>query len=115
MLVPDTSSIGQYIDVLVFVFWVDCGALFEEREDQEVWRGREGRRGEGGEERGGRGEGREGSGKAGKLTSETVRRHMTTIWCTQLTQEVRYSEEVCRWDSVQVYIVLVHLGEWGAQ
>ena len=45
MLVPDTSSIGQYIDVLVFVFWVDCGALFEEREDQEVWR--EGREGEG--------------------------------------------------------------------
>lgn len=34
------------------------------------------------------------------------------LWCTWLTQEVRYSEEVCRWYSIQVSVVLVHLG-WG--
>ncbi len=36
-----------------------------------------------------------------------------TPQCSQLTQEVRYSEEICRWNSIQVSIVLVYLGGWG--
>ena len=33
-----------------------------------------------------------------------------TSQCSQLTQKVRYSEEICRWNSIQVSIVLVYLG-----
>ena len=36
-----------------------------------------------------------------------------TPQCSQLTQEVRYSEEICRWNSIQVSIVLVYLGGGG--
>ena len=36
-----------------------------------------------------------------------------TPQCSQLTQEVRYSEEICRWNSIQVSIVLVYLGGVG--